>query len=218
MTGIVRNIAQYIEQLCQGIFYHLETWAQAITTVTTKTGILKKCLEDKGFMDKGADDVFVHVRDNPDLSIDVVGQHCAIELVYDSWNCKQKGIHLTTEAPVFEPVTVPWIDPPKQKKRLVTVATFPWSSMGPAKKNQDGTKKNLLLPDQSTLTHDQRNQEESPVTNTLFSKLAVLESTDFAPSTRVDRCTGWPFNKKCKMQGIPSFVILCPDASFCTKD
>ena len=107
---------------------------------------------------------------------------------------------------------------PQQKKRLVTVATFPWSSMGPAKKNQEGTKKNLLFPDQSTLTHDQRNQEESPVTNTLFSKLAVLESTDFAPSTRVDRCTGWPFNKKCKMQGIPSLVIVCPDGRLSRKD
>ena len=127
------------------MFYHLETWAQAITTVTTKTGILKKCLEDKGFMDKGADDVFVHVRDNPDLSIDVVGQHCAIELVYDSWNCKQKGIHLTTEAPVFEPVTVPRIDPPTTEEAPCYGCNIPLVIYGTSQEEP------------------RRNQEESPV-------------------------------------------------------
>ena len=64
---------------------------------------------------------------------------------------------------------------------------------------REGTKKNPLFSNQSTLTHDQRNQEESSlVTNTLFSKLPMLKSTDFAPLTRIERCTGWPFNKKCK--------------------
>ena len=53
--------------------------------MVTKTGILETFLKDKGFgfvkMDEDIDDVFVHVRDNPNLSIDIVGQHCTIELM-----------------------------------------------------------------------------------------------------------------------------------------
>ena len=52
--------------------------------MVTKTGILKTFLKDKGFgfvkMDEDIDDVFVHVRDNLNLSTDIVGQHRAIEL------------------------------------------------------------------------------------------------------------------------------------------
>ncbi len=107
--------------------------------MVTKTGILETFLKDKGFgfvkMDEDIDDVFVHVRDNPNLSIDIVGQHCTIELMVTKdgkHGRKQKGRNLTvfepeapvfepvtcfrTEAPVFEPVTVPWIDPRRNQE------------------------------------------------------------------------------------------------------
>ncbi len=86
-------------------------------------------------MDEDIDDVFVHVRDNPNLSIDIVGQHCTIELMVTKdgkHGRKHKGRHLTvfepeasvfepvtgfrTEASVFEPVTVPWIDPRRNQE------------------------------------------------------------------------------------------------------
>ena len=101
-------------------------------------------------MDEDIDDVFVHVRDNPNLSIDIVGQHCAIELTVtktgNHHGRKQKGRNLTligpptSEAPVFEPLTVPWIDPPTTEASVFEPVTV-----------------------RSTLLRLRMNQEESPV-------------------------------------------------------
>mmetsp|Transcript_102239 Transcript_102239/g.181545 ORF Transcript_102239/g.181545 Transcript_102239/m.181545 type:complete len:99 (-) Transcript_102239:173-469(-) len=65
----------------------------------SSTGTIKKFFEDKGFgfvtPDEGGDDVFVHVKDNPDLEGCQQGDAVTYDAEWDDRKGKYKGTNLS---------------------------------------------------------------------------------------------------------------------------
>ncbi len=65
----------------------------------SSTGVIKKFFEDKGFgfvtPDEGGDDVFVHVKDNPDLEGCQQGDAVSYDAEWDDRKGKYKGVNLS---------------------------------------------------------------------------------------------------------------------------
>jgi len=68
----------------------------------SKSGVIKKFFEDKGFgfiiPDEGGDDVFVHVKDNPDLEGCQAGDAVLFESQWDDRKGKYKGVNLSVKS------------------------------------------------------------------------------------------------------------------------
>merc|ERR1712224_150752 len=73
--------------------------ARAATLVMSQSGTIKKFFEDKGFgfvtPDDGSEDVFVHVKDNPDLDGCGPGNACMFDSEWDDRKGKYKGTNVS---------------------------------------------------------------------------------------------------------------------------
>ena len=68
----------------------------------SQSGTIKKFFEDKGFgfvtPDDGGDDVFVHVKENPDLEGAQQGDACSFDTKWDDRKGKYNGTNLTLKS------------------------------------------------------------------------------------------------------------------------